>query len=60
MLCDSATNSLLETTQFTREKNSVVNISEKDAIGMGVAGTVNSLLNAAKNHAIKERKIIGC
>ena len=31
MLCDSATNSLLETTQFTREKNAVVNISEKDA-----------------------------
>ena len=30
--------------------------SEKDAIGMEVDGTVNSLLNATKKHAIKENK----
>ena len=30
--------------------------SEKDAIGMEVDGTVNSLLNATEKHAIKENK----
>ena len=57
MLCDSATNSLLSASQFTREKNAVVILSEKEAIGLEIDGTASSLLNATINHAIKEKKI---
>ena len=53
MLCDSATNSSLSASQFTREKNAVVIISEKDAIGIKVGGTANTLFNADKNHSNK-------
>ena len=58
MLCDSATNSLLSASQLTREKNAVVIITEKDAIGLEVDETVNFLLNATRNHAINENKIL--
>ena len=48
MLSDSATNSLSSASQFTREKNAAIILSEKEAIGLEVNGAVNSLLNAAK------------
>ena len=48
MLCDSATNNLLTASQFTRKKNAVVIIFEKDEIGMEADGTDNYLINAAK------------
>ena len=55
VLCDSTSNSLLSASLFTREKNAVETISEKDDLGVELDGTVNSLLNDIKNHSFKEK-----
>ena len=41
ILCDSASNSLLSTSQITLEKNALVIISAKDAIGIEKKDTLN-------------------
>ena len=49
VLCESANNSLLSASQFTRENDTIVIISEKDAVGVKLDSTVTSLLNDIKN-----------
>ena len=46
MLCESASNSLLSTSQYTREKDAVVIMSSTEAVGVRIDSTVTSLLNS--------------
>ena len=46
VLCESASYSLLSTSQYTREKDAVVIMSSAEAVGVKIDSTVTSHLNA--------------
>ena len=50
VLCESASNSLLSISQYTREKGAVVIMSSTEAVGVKIDSTVTSLPNFIKNH----------
>ena len=58
VLCDSASSSLLSTSQYTRQKDAVVIISSTEAVGVKLDNTVTSYLNSIKNHSIIENQIL--
>ena len=55
MLCSTASNSLLSTSQFSRAKNAAVIMSEKSDAGVKIDGTTNSILNDTKNQPYEFR-----
>ena len=58
VLCESASNSLLSNSQYTREKVAVVIMSSTEAIGVKIDGTVSSYVNSIKNHSMNENQIL--
>ena len=58
VLCESASNSLLSTSQYTREKDAVVIMSSTEAVGVKIDSTVTSLLNSIKNHSFDKNQIL--
>ena len=58
VLCESASYSLLSTSQYTREKDAVVIMSITEAVGVKVDSTVKSLLNSIKNHSFDKNQIL--
>ena len=58
VLYESASNSLLSTSQYTREKDDVVIMSSTEAVGVKIDSTVTSHLNAIKNHSFNKNQIL--
>ena len=56
--CESASNSLLSTSQYTREKDAVVIMSSTEAVGVKIDSTVTSLLNSIKNYSFDKNQIL--